>query len=505
MDEKNKIKVYTASNGAELTISAPSTKQVISATNNKAQYYAEQAKNYRDEAKLHRDNAKFYSEQNSDVTFEYIDLVKAGLENKIAEKQNAGDYALKNEIPINVSELANDAEYVNRAELNGSIQEVVLPSQENCAGMVLMTDGHQEYWTGLNTFQLFDTKLSDFILTGEQEKGWALQGTQVYKEAIAGSRYGYPDFYNKCLEEKEAGTAFEVTLGDSTITMYVNSNGHQFYDVADKEAVDVWFETYGMAWFYGVDTENECVFLPRNSWFDQATDDGSEVGAEIRAGLPNITGEFQASYQVWADALGGAFTEKVINTTGIASGGLGSHGSTYYFDASRSNSIYGNSSTVQPNAVKKLLYICVGNTTNYEGVTDVVNQGMEILEQVNLGIESRVNLDATNLSVEGKALIAGYGIPDYDARVTISLTAGVKTKWTAPVDCFVCLRSEATGNCSVVIRDEDGVTEINRQDALGTHSKILTAYAYMSKGYPVYLESTGSKASAYYAPLKGAI
>jgi hypothetical protein len=44
----------------------------------------------------------------------------------------------------------------------------------------------------------------------------------------------------------------------------------------------------------------------------------------------------------------------------------------------------------------KYLYICVGNTTNYEGVADVVNQGMEILEQVNQGIESRVKLDGSN-------------------------------------------------------------------------------------------------------------
>ena len=44
MNGKNEIKVYTTSNGAELNISAPSTKQVISAINNRAQYFAEQAK-----------------------------------------------------------------------------------------------------------------------------------------------------------------------------------------------------------------------------------------------------------------------------------------------------------------------------------------------------------------------------------------------------------------------------------------------------------------------------
>ena len=75
MDKKNIVHVYTTSNGAELNISAPSVKQVISATNNRAQYFAEQAKKYRDEAKLHRDNAKYYAEQNSDITFEYINAL----------------------------------------------------------------------------------------------------------------------------------------------------------------------------------------------------------------------------------------------------------------------------------------------------------------------------------------------------------------------------------------------------------------------------------------------
>ena len=45
---------------------------------------------------------------------------------------------------------------------------------------------------------------------------------------------------------------------------------------------------------------------------------------------------------------------------------------------------------------EKYLYICVGNTTNFAGMTDVVNQGMDILEQVNQGIESRVKLDGSN-------------------------------------------------------------------------------------------------------------
>ena len=382
MSEKNAIKVYTTSNGAELNISAPSTKQVISATNNRAQYFAEQAKKYKEEAKQYRDNAKFYAEQNSDVTYEYIDQVKSVLEEKISEKQPVGNYALKEELPINVSELKNDAKYVNQEELDNAISEVELPPQEGCKGYFLMSNGEDEIWVGLNTFSLFDTKVSDRILLGEDSKGWALQGTYVYREAIAGSRYGYPDFYNKCLEEKESATITEVTLGDTTITMYVNANGHQYYDIANKDVVDAFFETMGSAWFYGIDIENERIFLPRNNWFDQVTGDVLEVGQSVAAGLPNHkhhefsdqnngassdnknTQQLQSGMQVTSMWYSGYAAYVLARTNSPANVGLSSN--------PIDQTIYGNSDTVQPNAVKKLLYFCVGNTESQSTITDVV-------------------------------------------------------------------------------------------------------------------------------------
>lgn len=110
---------------------------------------------------------------------------------------------------------------------------------------------------------LFDTVLKDHILTYEESKGLALQGTYVYKEAVAGSREGYPDFYNKCLEEYSAATATEITLGENTIIMYVHANGHKFYNITDRASIDEFYNTNGSAWFYGIDTENERILLPR--------------------------------------------------------------------------------------------------------------------------------------------------------------------------------------------------------------------------------------------------
>ena len=383
--------------------------------------------------------------------------------------------------------------------------------------------------TGL---QMFDTVLKDHILTYEESKGLALQGTYVYKEAIAGSRYGYPDFYAKCLEEYQNSTEQFITddwiqplnpsgitgssgltnpqdafdnntstyaifasqsdyiewdlgqellvngftargrwvsgqitssnlaiysvdnngneklLGSSSgasnsgnytltcnfepiicnklrfkpssnlsgyrcamdeidliankfLVVQKNSNGHIFYDISLKNQIDEIFTSTGMAWMYGIDQENERIFLPRNNWFEQIGD-VSEVGQSVEAGLPNHWHKLVNSDNSTNNMAGNT---GYLNYRSDFGGGDYKYNlaatSTYPVNgktgnASDSNSIYGNSETVQPNAVKKLLYICVGNTTNSKGVTDIVNQGMDILEQVNSGLESRVKLDGSN-------------------------------------------------------------------------------------------------------------
>lgn len=144
--KKNEIKVSVPSVTMGLHMSPINTKQVVSATNNRAQYYADLAKKYRDEAKQHRDNAKYYAEQNADVTYEYIDSIRAMLENKISTKQPTGDYALKEDLPINVSELKNDAQYIDKTKFDAAVEELSLPSQTGAAGCFLMSDGANETW-----------------------------------------------------------------------------------------------------------------------------------------------------------------------------------------------------------------------------------------------------------------------------------------------------------------------------------------------------------------------
>lgn len=87
--------------------------------------------------------------------------------------------------------------------------------------------------------------------------------------------------------------------------------------------------------------------------------DGHEGGETVEAGLPNIAGSaifrpYNSEYKtsvIWKCT--GAFSDKKDNTEnsqGIVAGDFSTNNQTFYFDASRSNPIYGASTTVQPPA-----------------------------------------------------------------------------------------------------------------------------------------------------------
>ena len=149
-----------------------------------------------------------------------------------------------------------------------------------------------------------------------------------------------------------------------------NPNGHIFYDIADKATVDEIFSQRGEAWFYGVDTENERIFLPRGT-HSQYTVNTDETGDYVEAGLPNIKSSRGLGYSddnPTSDVPPFVYVGSFGNV-----GGGPSIEKAYSFDASTANPIYGKSDTVQPYATKKLLYIVVGNVKVQSAASDVVD------------------------------------------------------------------------------------------------------------------------------------
>ena len=238
--------------------------------------------------------------------------------------------------------------------------------------------------SGMFKFHLFDTKITDRILSYEETFGWALQGTYVYSTAIIGERYGYPNFIERCKKEKSKATATSVTLGSNTLTIYKHSNGHQFYDIADKSKVDAFYNTFGIADFYGIDEENERIFLPRNKYFHQLTDEASKVNQMMEAGLPNHK-HYEFGTTGGATGDGDPPNNRLTNSQQVRSAGSSGYG-RYILHPDNAQAtvglssnpidqtIYGKSTTVQPPSSLKLLYYCVGNTVSDTSWVDVVTQ-----------------------------------------------------------------------------------------------------------------------------------
>ena len=176
--------------------------------------------------------------------------------------------------------------------------------------------------------------------------------------------------------------------------------------------------------YYSTGDESTTFRLPRLIGFAEGKTINN-VGEMTSAGLPNITGEFLA-----ADNSG--FSNAVNNSTGafygkteetrfasVTNGGASSIG----FDASRSNSIYGNSTTVQPESFA--LVWCV------KAYGAIVNQGSVNLESIINSLEGKANTSLSNLTDAGKS----FSFPS-DTYVNITLPASGQT-YTVPADGYI--------------------------------------------------------------------
>ena len=203
-----------------------------------------------------------------------------------------------------------------------------------------------------NPFSLLEAKWSDKLLNNIS---WLRSQGQV------NSSKDYVDAYNLILREYNSGTNETETVGGVQITFRRGSETNMKV-TTNKVAYDNILNATGTAWYFVLDQSNSAFYLPQTNGFFQFGGDGNFV----EAGLPNITGTIQTDY---LNQLSGAFYTYKADVTG--NGGSGSDG-VAGFDASRSNPIYGNSNTVQPNAVKGYLYFYVGETVQN---SNLINAG----------------------------------------------------------------------------------------------------------------------------------
>lgn len=125
----------------------------------------------------------------------------------------------------------------------------------------------------------------------------------------------------------------------------------------------------------------------------------SQTGTTEAAGLPNITGTFNA--HTFTDTVSGAFSNGENGTSGNYYNGATMPNTV--FDASDSNSIYGASDTVQPPAVRFAYCIKVYNATSALSEQEAAQLASEM--------QFKADTSLSNLTAAGEAKIAGIFTP----------------------------------------------------------------------------------------------
>lgn len=240
---------------------------------------------------------------------------------------------------------------------------------------------------------------------------------------------------------------------------------------------------YGVCGKFVYDSVNNTVRLPKITGFIEGTTDVNALGDLVEAGLPNITGSFDRPNAYGVGPVNGAFS------TGSSVGGYSrattSVDSSYVtFDASLSNSIYGNSLTVQPQSIKAFYYIVIATSTKTDIEVDI--------DEIATDLNGKADIDLSNMNPTQtvKNTIVNWGMPDYNSKVTIATTT-----YEAPCDGYVWYRNNAAQAMTVTV----GGIEWYTGTVYGTSG---TAIFPISKG-ETSVASTLSNVVAYFIPLKG--
>jgi hypothetical protein len=182
--------------------------------------------------------------------------------------------------------------------------------------------------------------------------------------------------------------------------------------------------TYGVCGKFVYDSVNNTVRLPKITGIIEGTSGVANLGDLTEAGLPNIT---QSNLNLFTYSINDGFIKNTAQSTFPVAGGGGYSGqgiTSFTVDASRSNSIYGNSNTVQPQSVKILYYIVIATTTKTSIEVDV--------DEIATDLNGKLDRDCLNYSNTGYSVMAGASMP---STLKTQITAGASgSTYTAPAD-----------------------------------------------------------------------
>lgn len=191
---------------------------------------------------------------------------------------------------------------------------------------------------------------------------------------------------------------------------------------------------------------NNTVRLPKITGFIEGTTNATALGDLVEAGLPNITGNIWAgdTYGSSIFTSSSGFIQNGSNSgwrTSTVQSTVSGASDTITFDASRSNSIYGNSNTVQPQSVKVLYYIVVATSVKTEIEVDID----EITTDLNGKADDNAVVHKTgNETIGGTKTFQGKGWITHLKNTSVTYNTAPSSS-TATAIAFVDKNSQAMG------------------------------------------------------------
>lgn len=277
-------------------------------------------------------------------------------------------------------------------EVTGVLKTI---SYQNC---YLLQEGIPEYDSGTNysntsiVKSINGTGLKFFISLQNDNQGHALSDSAYWAEAVLDSGRKLGEIVTSTIPLSDAGLhLLDGTLISGSgiyadfvtyIASIYNSSLNYFCTESQWQAS---VSQYGVCGKFVYNSTNNTVRLPKVTGFIEGASGTSTLGNLTQAGLPNITGTFCGAGESSSNATGVFY--KV--GTGVTVYNQNSDPDNKYgFDASRSNSIYGNSNTVQPQSVKVLYYIVVATSTKTDIEVDI--------DEIATDLNGKANIDLSN-------------------------------------------------------------------------------------------------------------
>lgn len=239
--------------------------------------------------------------------------------------------------------------------------------------------------------------------------------------------------------------------------------------------------TYGVCGKFVYDSVNNTVRIPKVTGFIEGTIDASVLGDLVQAGLPNIAGTHTAD--VTAPPTGCFYETQVLQP--YSSGDRA--GEVIGMDASRSNPIYGRSTTVQPQSIKGFVYIVISTSAKTDIQVDI--------DDIATDLNGKADTDLSNIapSASTKDNIAEWSFPNWINSIQIGFP------YTAPSNGFIF--EQVSGNSYVDLLINSTTTIFS---GLSTQNATRTLMYPVRKGDIITRADSNGSWYVYFIASKGA-